>query len=396
MNLFLARLTGKIMSSDQFEKHIRQLLEDHRRYTIIEQSDELKEYRQLEQIIGDVRFQETKKEYKTKNYKDTVEYKNYSDFLALQKDPVVQKYLHAVTDEERNTVVGAIAVKNYIQLKSIVDEAGFESKRAFWENPNRWLQTEEYRKEMRLEQLKKNPDIQFYLNADPEKFRALSNLKETFKAPFHDGRLDSNMFGTGFYIQDKSMRRDFSLISEAQAYTGEKNINILNDVLSIITKREDTEALVWDAKKGFVMHPFHYTSSIINSGDSFQQADGLYMAKVRASGKCHSAICLMTEDEKTAIELYHYNGKNIVVGYKNAKDEEEEVIRGLKPQDWHTFSVLVDEKKMVFFLNERTILETENPVPGQKLHFSIRSFAPANHGAEGRIDVDWVRGFVVK
>ena len=65
--------------------------------------------------------------------------------------------------------------------------------------------------------------------------------------------------------------RNYDDIIKALAYMGEKNIAIRNGILSIFTKKERVSAPAWDAKQGFKMHDYLYTSSVVNSGACLEQ-----------------------------------------------------------------------------------------------------------------------------
>ena len=231
MNLFLTRLTGKLMTTEKFEKHIRQLLIDAKRYHEIEKSDMLKEVRELEKAVSDPHFQAKKKEYQTKKYKDTGEYKNYESYQKSLKDKEVKAYMPATTDEEREKHAGAIAVTDYLQLKGIVEEQGFETRRLFWKDKNRWLQTEEYKQEARLEEMKKSDDMKFFFNAPIARIKAMEEWHETFIAPFHETSREKNHFQAGFWFKNPNLKRDFTPMDSALAYMGEKNISIQDDIL---------------------------------------------------------------------------------------------------------------------------------------------------------------------
>jgi hypothetical protein len=60
MNLFTARLTGKMLSTEAFEKSIYEMQERVRRWREIEKSPELAEYLELKKIVESSAFQERK------------------------------------------------------------------------------------------------------------------------------------------------------------------------------------------------------------------------------------------------------------------------------------------------------------------------------------------------
>lgn len=394
MNLFFARLTGKIKSADKFEKQLQDIKNITLRYREVEQSSEMKEYLELKEKVDNPRFAEKKREYKNKKYKDTVEYKNHSEYLKLQKDKTVKRYLTAANDEERDKIKGAIVVKNYMQLCAIVEAPDFEERRAFWADSKRWEKTEESRLEARYNELAASDDIRFFLNAPKKDIEAYELMHKTFGADFSDASLEKNGLKTGFWFKAPALKRDFSYVDEDLAYLGENNINIQDGVLSVVTQKGEVEAPAWAGeKKGFVMHTFPYSSANIHTGDTFEQEEGIFEVKVRASGKCHSAVYLVGEDRFPIIEIFHFDGKHINIGYTDKNTRKEEVLRGIKANDWQCFGVLVNRYEIAWQLNGTEIYRTKNPLPGQKLHFTAQSFAKKGKGAEGKLDIAWIKAF---
>ncbi len=393
MNLFFLRITGKLMPTARFEKYIRSLLADAKRYREIEQSDSYKEFQELHALVTDDKFLAKKRDLTSRKYQDTEYCQKTKELEALRRNKDVKTYLAARTDDERNKLLGNIAVKRYLRLSEETATAEFKEKNAFWADKERWVHSENGKKEARYEELKKSPDIHFFLHANKRRIEETESWKETFKAPFHEPDLKKNGFSAGFWFKQPELKRHFSYREEAQAYMGEQNVNIQNDIMSIVTRKEQTTAPAWDEKRGFIMHPFAYTSAVVNTGDSFSQPIGLFMAKVRATGRCHSAIYLVGENRFPLIELYHYNGQNIVVGITDKNGKEEEVLRAIRPGDWYIMSVAVNRQEIVWMVNEVEVFRCVNPLPGQKLYFSCQSFAPVKKAGEGRMDIAWIRAF---
>ena len=73
MNIFTARLTGKMLSTDAFEKTIYDMQERVKRWRQIEKSPELAEYIALKKIVESRDFQARKKELINRKYEDTDE-----------------------------------------------------------------------------------------------------------------------------------------------------------------------------------------------------------------------------------------------------------------------------------------------------------------------------------
>lgn len=393
MNLFFARLTGKLKSTEKFEQHLQNMLAEAKRYHEVETSDMLKEYLELKKKVTAEKFILKKQELLNRKYKATEEYDKHRQYLKLQKDKTVKKFLAALNDEERQKYAGSMAVREFEKLKALVETPEFEERRKFWADAKRWFKTEEARIEARFEELEKKEDILFFNKVDKRRVDEVNSWKHVFTSNFQNPSLEKNHFSAGFWFKQPQMKKDFSYVEEAQAYVGDRNVEILNDTLSIITRKEKTCAPAWDTKKGFVMHDFDYTSAVINTGGKFAQSIGLFSAKVRATGKCHSAIYLVGENRFPLIELYHYNGKNIVVGITDKNGREEQTVKGINPGEWYVFAVAINRQEIIWKVNDVEVFRTKNPMPGQELYIAAQSFAPAQKGGEGRLDIEWIKTY---
>jgi len=393
MNLFFARLTGKFMNAEKAEKYNIQMLADAQRYREIEASEDYKEYLALEKETADTKFQAKKQDLTGRSYKDTEFYAQEKQLKSLLKEKNVKKYLAAKTQEEKDNFAGTMEVKEYLALAEKTSAASYKEEKAFWQNKNRWATTEEGKKEARLAQLKKSANILFAQKADIRQIEEIESWKQTWIAEFNAPSLEKNGMKAGFWFKQAGLKTDFSYVGEGLAYMGEKNVNIQNGILSIVTKKEHVEAAAWDAKKGFVMHPFDYTSAVVNTGDTFSQAIGMFTAKVKASGKCHSAIHLVGENRFPVIELFHYNGKKLVVGYTDKNGSEREVIGGLNANEWMILTVYVNRQEIVWQINNMEVFRAKNPLPGQELHFSCQSFAPEGKAGESRMDIGYLKAY---
>ena len=99
MNLFTARLTGKMLSTDQFEKSIQDMINRVNRWRQIEKSPELAEYLKLKEIVESAKFQQTKQELSERKYKDTEEGKKMSAFEKLSSTMRIKGYKYALDNQ---------------------------------------------------------------------------------------------------------------------------------------------------------------------------------------------------------------------------------------------------------------------------------------------------------
>ena len=393
MQLFFKRLTGKLPSTARYEKKVKKMQKKVKLLQEIEGSDYYKEYQDLLSQVNDDKFLQKKEEYTTRKYKDTEFYQKLAELKRLSKDKNVKKFLKAKTEDERNQLAGNIAVKGYLRLKEETETPEFKEKNAFWADKKRWEHSERGQLEARFNALKNSENIRFYLKADKRSLEYFESWQPIWKAPFSEPSLAANNFKPGFWFKQPELKRDFSYCEEAQAYMGDRNVNIQNSVMSIITKKEHVTAPAWHAKQGFTMHEFDYTSAVINTGDTFGMAVGRFTAKVRATGRCHSAIYLVGENRFPLIELYHYNGRHIVVGITDKNGKEEEILRGIHANEWYVMSVSVNRQEIIWKINDLEVFRCVNPMPGQKLYITCQSFAPKEKAGEGRLDVAWIRAF---
>ena len=98
MNLFTARLTGRMLSTEQFEKTIYDMQERVKRWRQIEKSPELEEYKKLKAIIESSDFQERKKELSNRKYQDTDEGKKMIAYKRIVESREYRRYKEALTD----------------------------------------------------------------------------------------------------------------------------------------------------------------------------------------------------------------------------------------------------------------------------------------------------------
>ena len=99
MNLFAARLTGKMSSTEAFEKNITEMQERVARWRAIEKSPELAEYLDLKKKVESSDFQERKNELVNRKYKDTDEGRKMSALERLNSSMRMKGYKYALENE---------------------------------------------------------------------------------------------------------------------------------------------------------------------------------------------------------------------------------------------------------------------------------------------------------
>ena len=221
MNLFAARLTGKMLSTEAFEKTLKEYQEHVQRWRTIEKSPELAEYNALKKQVESAEFQKRKDLLKNRKYKDTeegrkvtayqklssslsmrgykyaLENENFQHFLQYRERSQEQQEETPITASERrmyNAIFRSAFYKNYLrvlnspelqqltELEKEIQTEDFQKRNAFWADAKRWEHSEEYKIEQRYLELANSDDIKFFFESREEKI----DWAELFRPAFDD------------------------------------------------------------------------------------------------------------------------------------------------------------------------------------------------------------------
>ena len=138
---------------------------------------------------------------------------------------------------------------------------------------------------------------------------------------FSDPGLSKTLWEPENYWGAKIAGFSFSQAAELQAFKGEKNVEIKNQVLSIVTKAERSKGKVWDPSFGLIPKEFEYSSAIINTGNSFKFKEGVIEAKVkfRAEDAITSAFSLTGSNPFPQIDVFRSGPKRVGLGLLNRR-----------------------------------------------------------------------------
>ncbi len=432
MNLFTARLTGKMLSTEAFEKTIHDMQERVKRWRAIEKSPELAEYLELKKIVDSSDFQERKKTLSTRKYADTDEgrkmmayeriiksreYRRYQEALT---DPVFQDFLKfRETDEFQKIrsfkarlsngmyrtyyrLYNSSYYKNYMAmlnsavlkqvevLEAEIKTPDFQKRHALWADAKRWEHSEEYQTEQRYLALANSEDIKFFYESRKEKI----DWAELFRPAFDDDMSSSKNWKAGFGYANPAMKDGHSRTSERQAYNGGKNTFYVEGRMDLETRNESKKALAWDEKRGFVEHVFDYTSDVMNTKEAFAQESGMFMAKVRSQGAGHHFFGLSTGKLKSPmIALYHFNGNIHQMGYVHDSANTRMVdLRGMLRSMYYVYTFRWTKHELVWYVNDMEVLRLPNRLPKEAMFFFAQSWLPMNEkGGEGKLKIQWAR-----
>jgi len=433
MNLFTARLTGKMLSTDAFEKEIADMQARVKRWRQIEKSPELAEYLELKKIVESNDFQERKNELVNRKYNDTQEGRMMTEYESLYNSSSIRRYRRALKDEEfqaflvfresedfqriksikevltdpmirkYNMLYYSSYYKNYLkvlnspdlkrlaELEEEVHKEDFQKRHAFWADAKRWEHSEDYKTYQRYQELANSDDIKFFYASREEKI----DWAELFRPAFDDDMSSSKNWKPGYGYANPAMKDGHSRTSERQAYNNGKNTFFAEGRMDIETRNESKKAVAWDEKKGFTDHVFEYTSDVMNTKEAFMQENGMFMAKVRSQGAGHHFFGLSTgKPGKPMVALYHFNGKKPQVGLINGSNSQMVDLTGLLPANYFYFIYTFrwTKHELIWYVNNLELLRVPNILPKEAMFMIAQSFLPASEkGGEGKLKARWAR-----
>lgn len=431
MNLFTARLTGKMLSTEQFEKHIQSTQARVARWKQIDQSSVLKEYLELKQKIESPEFRAEKKELISRKYKNTEEGRKMLRYKEMISSRRVKWYRSALenpsflsflafreTDEfakiksfkERmrsgelrmfNRIYRSSFYKNYLKmhdsveieqlnaLEQEINTPDFQERHALWADKKRWQHSKAYVREMRFKELGKMNDIQFYFSQD----KAQVERAESFLLTFDEKMISGANWKPGFGYASASLKDGHSIASEKQAYNGGKNTFFVNGNMEIELREETKKAIAWDSKKGFIEQTFNYTSDVMNTKEAFAQEQGLFMVKMRSQGAgCQFLGLTSGKNGQPMLALYFYDGKKVQMGKVANGQARLEKLSGASRSKYYVYSLRWTAEELIWYVNNMEVFRMANDLTKDQLFFLAQSFIPSTAKAgEGKMGVEWIR-----
>lgn len=430
MNLFTARLTGKMLSTDAFEQEMANMLARVQRWRAIEKSPELAEYLALKKEVESEAFLARKKEL-LRPYKETEEAQKTALYQSLKSSLRIKGYEFALDNENMQAFLAyeakraanpeeeivlsrtekltfdairrSLFYKNFLQVKDSDDlkrlnaldveihTTDFEKRNALWADEKRWQHSEEYKKEQRYLELANSDDIKFFYSSREEKI----DWAELFRPSFADDMSNGKNWKPGFGYANPAMKDGHSRTNEWQAYNEGKNTFFAEGRMDIETRATGRKAIAWDEKKGFVETEFDYTSDVMNTKEAFAQESGMFMAKVRSQGTGHHFFGLSTgKPGNPMIALYHYNGSKPQMGLINGDRTQMADLTGLLPANFFYFIYTFrwTKNELIWYVNNLEILRVRNTLPKEAMFLLAQSWLPkTENGGEGKLKIRWAK-----
>ncbi len=377
-------------------------------YLEFDKSYDLKHYHTLEKLVQSAEFAQKRRELGKKKFKTTEEFQKLAEFNALKKSQRIRDYFKFKSSSAYinfNMLIASSRIESYEQLGKYVKGEEFLKVKEYMLLPGkRKLEmSEEYRLENKYREIKKSEKFQWYFKTrNSKKFDEIKRWKLTFSDEF-ENRLDKDKWLTRPYWGETILHDAYVNEGEKQFYTEDKNIEVSNSILKIITRKQQVSGKVWNPSIGFYPQEFNYASGIINSGKRFRQQFGLFEVKVRfnLNEPVSHGCWLLSDIMLPQLDIARASGKIRVGSYfgnpnvKGGVDKRAAAMsRSKYGKDYQIFSLEWTADKLTWKLNGVTVYKTNQGIPQLPMYVNIGSslYQDVNGTVlPAEVEVDWIR-----
>ncbi|HWS00447.1 MAG TPA: hypothetical protein VN249_07510, partial [Prolixibacteraceae bacterium] len=295
-------------------------------------------------------------------------------------------------------------LKHLEELKILTSSDEFNNRVAWLKDKKRYQKSEDYKRILAFNELDKSKFMADYRKL--KKARELEffqNWEVIFEENFDGKKLNTECWQPGNWWGIRSVGTSFSQTDEKQAYNGMKNVEISNDSLSILAKKEKTEGKVWNPTLGLMPKQFDYSSTILNSASSFRMREGVVEAKVRfkKDASITSAFSLTSEKPFPQIDLFRSTKKGVGMGILEKQgDGASKYVKlsGLNDERHHIFRLESFNDQLVWKINGTEVFRTSTFLK-EPLFFHLLTSLHGEvneHILPHRFEVHWIRCYSKK
>jgi hypothetical protein len=353
------------------------------------ESDEFK--KRVEYLKDKKKFEKTDTFKKWQRFKELSAQDDIKFFLKFEKSSLLKNYYD---------VKDSMEYKRYLELKTLISSDEFKERKAYLVDEKKWEKTEDFSKEQHYLEMKKMPHlVKYFEYKDSDAFRFFKEWEVSFDDDFSSGSIDNERWSTKSFWAQNMPGGNYSMPGDLHTFTEGKNIHI-NNKLTIETRKESAEGLIWKMPAGFVPANFDYTSGLLSTGKSFWQKDGIFevKAKFNPEKEVVSSAMLQGENISPRVMLLEMGTKNRL-GVANSTSAGKQNVEGLdianlNKNKWYIFTLVKQGGTLTWKINETEVLKLENQNINFNLHLSLLSLVvydipgsklPVN------FDIDWVK-----
>ncbi|MDG5800158.1 family 16 glycosylhydrolase [Marinilabiliaceae bacterium ANBcel2] len=178
-NIFGIQIGSDFVSTKKYEALLIKEENDFERYNKLSNSDLVKRYNELQELINSADFKKEVTFLKTAKYKETKQYRQLMQYKKMKKSADIKAYLKHINSgnaDKINNITQTAEYAEFEELKQYINSAAFNSAK----NRKDYKQSDAYSKEKRYKELLKNPDIKFLNNIQKSKdFKTIQKLENS-------------------------------------------------------------------------------------------------------------------------------------------------------------------------------------------------------------------------
>ena len=372
---------------------------DLKRFEAAANSDALKRVKELAETVNSADFQQAKAD--KSNPEKMAECKSLlQEYKSLTKNSEIKFWTQYQNKSAYKLYVetsNSSLIADYEELKAYVNSDEFKTQKEYLLDKNRFNKSEEAKREQEYVNMKNSEEIKWYeATVNSNKFDELKAWTLTFEDNFDDAKVDESKWMNSFFMGKMVLNDRYVLAGDKQYYTDNKNIDIKQSVLSIVTKKEKASGKVWNAKLGFLTQDFDYTSGLLSTANSFRQQYGRFEAKIKINSQApvYQAFWLKGENKEPEIDIFKYNikkGQMQLSAYNKGAAVGNKFGGSGLAKDFFIYTIDWNADKIVWKINGYEVASAKNNI-NEPLFIMLS--AGLNKDADNlpaAMQIDWVR-----
>ena len=337
-------------------------------------------------------------------YTTTSDYSLFYELETLSRSSEIRFYLKCINSSifaNYKEIVNSAALARLQELRLAVKDQEFMQRVEFLKNKKRFELTPEFKLERELDELERSNLITTYHRLSKRSELSFFDQWEiVLDENFSGHQLSTTIWEPENYWGSKIAGFSFSQATELQAFNGLNNIEIKNQILSIVTKAEKSKGKVWDPAFGLIPKEFEYSSGILNTGNSFKFKEGVIEAKVkfRAEAAITSALSLTGSRPFPQIDVFRSGHKRVGLGIiehpANGGIKKLKQVKGLNFKNFHIFRLEISGNMLIWKINNH---EVHRELLSQNSEELFLNFVGSIHkplsaqSLPHHFEIDWVR-----
>jgi hypothetical protein len=345
-----------------------------------------------------VDFLKDKKKFeKTEAYKKWMQYKELASsedikfFMKFEKSPLLENYYK---------VADSTDLKRFNELNNIITSDKFLQQKVYLEDSKKWEKSEEYAREEKYVEMKKRPHlVKYFKYKGTNTFDFFTDWQVSFEDVFQNGKLDIEKWAVLQPQAEKTLGKNYALPGDLHIFTNGENVKC-ESKLTIETRKEKNNGMVWKMPAGFIPAEFDYTSGVVSTAKSFRQEDGIFEAKIKFNPvkETVSSFVLQGDQSYPGIYLLEMGAKNRI-GVSSANEKGKLSMNGLdisnlKKGAWYIFTLEKKGGSLIWKINDTEVFSLEDRHINFQLHISLFTLVlspVSGNKLPVRFQTEWVR-----